>query len=103
MAEEGSTEANGTAPERAEASRLPVVSTVADARPIARPSAPLVPAPLVAATGGFLAGVFTLMLSRLLRRRRGGRFLVRRRKRSDSALEIAGTRSFLVDVHLIKR
>jgi len=101
--EEGSTNANGTAPEGAETSRLPVISAVAEARPIGRPAAPLVPAPLAAATGGFLVGVVTLMLTRLLRRRRGGRVLVRRRRRGDSALEIAGTRSFLVDVHLIKR
>ncbi len=60
----------------------------------------------MAATGGFLAGIATLVLVRILRRsatrpRRG--FGIRRSKRGDRSLEIAGSRSFLVDVHILKR
>jgi hypothetical protein len=61
----------------------------------------------VAATGGFLAGIAALMLVRVLRRsaatrpRRG--VGIRRGKRGDRSLEIAGSRSFLVDVHILKR
>jgi len=67
--------------------------------------APL-PAPALAATGGFLAGIATLVLVRVLRRsagrpRRG--VALRRSKRGDRSLEIAGSRSFLVDVHMLKR
>lgn len=64
------------------------------------------PAPAVAATGGFLAGVATLVLVRLLRRSAGRRrrgIGIRRGKRGDRSLEIAGSRSFLVDVHMLKR
>jgi hypothetical protein len=84
---------------------LPVLAS--EARPIERrlSDSPL-PAPAVAATGGFLAGIATLVLVRVLRRsasrpRRG--IALRRSKRNDRALEIAGSRSFLVDVHILKR
>jgi hypothetical protein len=78
-----------------------------EARPIERVSSDSVlPAPAMAATGGFLAGIATLVLVRVLRRsaqrqRRG--FGIRRNKRGDRSLEIAGSRSFLVDVHILKR
>ena len=72
------------------------------------PSEPMLPTPAVAATGGFLAGIATLVLVRILRRsahRRGPRRGVglRRSRRGDRSLEIAGSRSFLVDVHMLKR
>jgi hypothetical protein len=70
-----------------------------------RTPAPL-PAAIVAATGGFLAGVASFVLVRVLRRRRSqralGRALGRRRLRRDR-VEIAGSRSFLVDIHLLRR
>lgn len=98
------THINGGDPE-AQPAELPVLA--AQARPIERLAAesPL-PAPAMAATGGFLAGVATLVLVRVLRRsahrsRRG--IGIRRNKRGDRALEIAGSRSFLVDVHMLKR
>jgi hypothetical protein len=76
--------------------------------PEARPIEPIQPAPLAtpaaAAAGGFLAGVVTFVLVRALRarpRRRG--FLRRRKTGVDRALEIAASRSFLVDVHVVKR
>ena len=74
----------------------------AEARPVDRPLEAAVPAPVVAATGGFLAGVATFVLLRVLRRGRGSRRLVRVRRR-DRGVEIAGSRSFLVDVHVLKR
>jgi hypothetical protein len=80
--------------------------TAPEARPIDRIADSPLPAPAVAATGGFLAGIATLMLVRVLRRsatrpRRG--IGLRRRKGGDRSLEIAGSRSFLVDVHVLKR
>jgi hypothetical protein len=74
----------------------------AEARPIDRPAEGALPAPLLAATGGFLAGVATFVLFRVLRRGRGSKRLVRVRRR-DRGVEIAGSRSFLVDVHVLKR
>jgi hypothetical protein len=60
------------------------------------------PAPAVAAAGGFLTGIATFLLVRVLRGR-GQRTLMRRMKRRDKALQVAGSRSFLVDVHMLKR
>jgi hypothetical protein len=81
---------------------LPVLAS--EARPIeAVPAGPLT-APAAAAAGGFLAGVVAFVLVRGLRARPGRRGLFRRRQTGvDRALEIASSRSFLVDVHLVKR
>jgi hypothetical protein len=89
-----------------EAEERPLPAVVSDPRPIDRLTDSPLPAPAVAATGGFLAGIATLLLVRVLRRsagrpRRG--VGIRRSKRGDRALEIAGSRSFLVDVHILKR
>jgi hypothetical protein len=76
---------------------LPVL---AEARPIERRPPVSLPAAVAAATGGFLLGVVTFLAVRVLRRpkapalRLGGR----RGKKAD----IAGSRSFLVDIHLLK-
>lgn len=103
----GETHTNGREPhtEPREDRDLPVLA--AEGRPLERlvNDSPL-PAPAMAATGGFLAGVATLVLVRVLRRsaarpRRG--MGIRRSRRGDRALEIAGSRSFLVDVHILKR
>jgi hypothetical protein len=103
----GETHMNGADPQlEADDRDLPVVQ--GEVRTIERPSSEsAIPAPAVAATGGFLAGIATLVLVRLLRRsasrqRRGG-VAIRRSKRGDRSLEIAGSRSFLVDVHVLKR
>jgi hypothetical protein len=81
-----------------------VLADAPDARPIDRIEQMPLSAPVAAATGGFLAGVGAIVLVRLLRG--GGRralpFRVRRR-RTRGAIEIAGSRSFLVDVHVLKR
>jgi len=63
----------------------------------------LLPA-VAAATGGFLLGVATFILVRVLRRPKPAR-LRRRGRRGGAAdkIEVAASRSFLVDVHLLDR
>jgi hypothetical protein len=79
---------------------LPVL---AEARPIERPAPLPLPVAVAAAAGGFLLGVATWVLVRLLRRQgprriRVGRGVSRRGQRVD----VTATRSFLVDVHLLR-
>ena len=77
---------------------LPVL---AEPRPIERRPQVSLPAAVAAATGGFLLGVATFLMVRVLRRpkpvsvRLGGR-------RRGKKLDVAGSRSFLVDIHLLK-
>ncbi len=84
---------------------LPVLAEVSEVRPVEQPSRTLaerivaVPAPVIAATGGFLAGVATFVLFRM----RGSRRPLRIGKRRGKKIEIAESRSFLVDIHLLKR
>jgi hypothetical protein len=76
-----------------------------EARPIERaPRAPL-PVPAAAATGGIVLAAATYLLVRILRRpaRRQARAAVRFGRGRNNKLEIAGSRSFLVDVHVLKR
>jgi hypothetical protein len=90
------------APEPAEDVRpLPVL---AEPRTLDRPQPVSVPAAVVAATGGFILGVTAFVLMRVLRRPRAARRVASRRRRSRGGerLEVAATRSFLVDVHLLK-
>jgi hypothetical protein len=61
------------------------------------------PAAVVAATGGFLLGVATFVLVRVLRRPRSNVALrLGRRRGRGRRAEVAASRSFLVDVHLLK-
>ena len=88
---------------------------VAEVRPLPLPAAggaalarrPVtVPATVAAATGGFVLGVATFVLVRVLRRPAAARRLARRRRRmigGRRGAEIASTRSFLIDVHQLKR
>ena len=65
-----------------------------------------VPATVVAATGGFVLGVAAFVLMRVLRRPNSVRALARRRARIAAkrrGVDVQTTRSFLVDVHLLKR
>jgi hypothetical protein len=64
-----------------------------------------VPATVVAATGGFVLGVAAFVLMRVLRRPSAARSLARRRRRiaNRRGVDVQSTRSFLVDVHLLKR
>jgi hypothetical protein len=96
-------------PDEGEVRHLPVPAEVVPAaRPIERPSAGPVqqfvaslPAPALAAAGGFLMGVVTWVAVRVLRGG-GRRSSVLRRGRGRKGVEVAATRSFLVDVHLLK-
>lgn len=82
---------------------LPVLHVTEAGVPPAERSPAALTTPLVAATGGLLAGIATMVLVRLLRGggRRGG--VLGSRRRGARAAEVAATRSFLVDVHILKR
>jgi hypothetical protein len=58
------------------------------------------PAAVAAATGGFLMGIATFVLVKLLRRPRKAATL--RLGSGRKKAEIAASRSFLVDIHLLK-
>jgi hypothetical protein len=80
---------------------IPVLAEVQAIESVSPASLPAVQAAAAAATG-FVAGAATLVLLR----RRGARKLARtalRHRRGLDALPILGTRSFLVDVHLISK
>jgi hypothetical protein len=77
---------------------LPVL---AEPRPIERPRAVSLPAALAAATGGFLLGVATFLLVKVRRRPRAAAPLRLGRGRKGR-VEVAASRSFLVDIHLLK-
>jgi hypothetical protein len=89
-------------PQTVDGRHLPVLAS--EARPLEPVPAAQLTAPAVAAAGGFLAGLVTFVLVRGLRARPRRHRLFRRRKTGvDRALEIAASRSFLVDVHVVKR
>ena len=94
---------DGEAPEAGgEVRHLPVLVPAPEPRVLDRPRVAPLPAPLVAATGGMLVGMLTMALVRLARR--GPRTLVLgRRRRGARPLDVAASRSFLVDVHLLRR
>jgi hypothetical protein len=92
-----------SSPEPAEVRHLPVPVEAVEARPVERSAADLLPAPIVAATGGFLAGIAAFMLVRVLRRPRRAPALKLPGRGRGNRIEIAGSRSFLVDVHVLKR
>ena len=97
-------------PDEGELRHLPVHAPVAEARPVERPAdrpggalqawLASLPAPAVAAAGGFVMGVVTWVAVRVLRGDRRRSAIARRRSRKS--VEVAATRSFLVDVHLLK-
>jgi hypothetical protein len=95
-------------PTDGELRHLPVPSDVQEARPIEpvpqggglQAFLRSLPAPAVAAAGGFIMGVATWVAVRVLRGDRRRSAIARRNKRRG--VEVAATRSFLVDVHLLK-
>jgi hypothetical protein len=96
-------------PEEGEVRHLPVPVHIPEARPVetppaevARPYLATLPAPVLAAAGGFVVGVATWVLVRVIRRDRRTPVAIRGRRRRQS-IEVTGTRSFLVDVHLLKQ
>jgi hypothetical protein len=101
---------NGGAPEPGEGRNLPVLAErpsdalepeVVDGRVVEPAPAGALPAPVIAAAGGLVAGFATVVLARLLRARSHVR--LGRRGRRTVSREIAGSRSFLVDVHVLRR
>jgi hypothetical protein len=83
----------------AEVRPLPVL---AEPRPIERARPVSLPAAVAAATGGFLLGVACFLLVRVLRRPRATQSLRLGGSRRGRRSEVAASRSFLVDVHLLK-
>jgi hypothetical protein len=84
----------------AEVRPLPVL---AEPRPIERARPVSLPAAVVAATGGFLLGVACFLLVRVLRRPRAAQSLRLGGQRGRGRRpEVAASRSFLVDIHLLK-
>jgi hypothetical protein len=78
---------------------LPVL---AEARPVERRVEVSLPAAVAAATGGFLLGIATFVMVRLLRRPRPASIRLGRGRGRGKKVDVAGTRSFLVDIHLLK-
>lgn len=92
--------------EIAEVRRLPVPAGQGAGQEVdvRRPAS--LPATVAAATGGFVLGVAAFVLLRVLRQPRTARRLASRRARALSrqrGVDVQATRSFLVDVHLLKR
>lgn len=86
-------------------SALPMEAEVVDASPVLAQRAS-VPATVAAASGGFALGVAAFMLMRVLRRPDAARSVAKRRRRLIARRrghDIVASRSFLVDVHLLKR
>jgi hypothetical protein len=84
----------------AEVRALPVL---AEPRVVERSEPAPLPAVIMAGSVGFLAGVAAWMLVRILRRPRRTPTVRALRRRRERSIEVVGTRSFLVDVHLLKR
>jgi hypothetical protein len=78
---------------------VPVLSEVHAIEPVAPTTLPAVQAAAAAATG-FVAGAATIALIRHHTARKVARSRLRR---GVDALPIAGTRSFLIDIHLIAK
>jgi peptidoglycan/LPS O-acetylase OafA/YrhL len=103
MEEHSEIDASAATNGHANSTMAPVLAGT-QARAIEPASQPPVPAPVVAAAGGAVAGAVAYVLLRVLRspaRRRGVLRVGKRRRRGS--FEITGSRSFLVDVHMLKR
>ena len=89
--------------EAAEAAEVRPLPVLAEPRPIERARPVALPAAVAAATGGFLLGVAAFVLVRILRRPRAARSLRLGGPRGRGRrTEVAASRSFLVDIHLLK-
>jgi len=80
---------------------VPVLTEVRTLEPLLPAAVPAVQTAAAAATG-FVAGAATLALVRLLGGRRAARARVSRRQSLDG-LPIIGTRSFLIDIHMLSK
>jgi peptidoglycan/LPS O-acetylase OafA/YrhL len=76
-----------------------------EARAIEPVAPAALPAPVIAAAGGAMVGAVAYVLLRVLRRpaRRRGAVRIGKRRLRRGSLEVTGSRSFLVDVHMLKR
>ena len=88
----------GALPEPEHEAEVRPLPVLAEPRPIERRVEVSLPAAIAAATGGFLLGIAAFVLVRVLRRPKPVALRLGRRKKS----EIAASRSFLVDIHLLK-
>lgn len=81
------------------------VLAASEARVIGQVQQPALPTPVVAAAGGAIIGAVAYMLLRVLRRPSHRQAAIRVGKRGGrrGGLEVTGSRSFLVDVHMLKR
>ena len=86
-------------PDHAEADVRPL-PVLAESRPVERVREVPLPAALAAATGGFLLGVASFVLVKVLRRPSPTR--VRLGRKRGRKVDVAASRSFLVDVHVLK-
>jgi len=78
---------------------LPVL---AEARPIERRPEVSLPAAVAAATGGFLLGIAAFLMVRVLRRPKPAALRLGGGRRRGKKVDVAASRSFLVDIHLLK-
>ena len=90
-------------PEHVEEAEVRPLPVLAEPRPIERARPASLPAAVAAATGGFLLGVVCFLLVRVLRRPRAAQSLRLGGPRGRGRrTEVAASRSFLVDVHLLR-
>jgi len=85
--------------QQSEVRPLPVL---AEPRPIDRRREVSLPAAVAAATGGFLLGVVTFVLVKVLRRPKPAGLRMRTGGRRGKRVDVAASRSFLVDIHMLK-
>jgi hypothetical protein len=89
-------------PEREAEAEVRPLPVLAEPRPIERARPVALPAAIAAAPGGLLLGVACFLLVKVLRRPRAAQSLRLGSRRRGRKTEVAASRSFLVDVHLLK-
>jgi hypothetical protein len=87
-------------PDPSEETEVTALPVLAEPRVIEPRREVSLPAAAAAATGGFLLGIVSFVLVRVLRRPRSAATL--RLGRGRKRTEIAASRSFLVDIHLLR-
>jgi hypothetical protein len=92
----------GALPEPEHEAEVRPLPVLAEPRPVERRVEVSLPAAVAAATGGFLLGIATFVLVRVLRRPRSATVRLGRGRGRGKKVDVAGTRSFLVDIHLLK-
>jgi hypothetical protein len=87
-------------PDPSEETEVTALPVLAEPRVIEPRREVSLPAAAAAATGGFLLGIVSFVLVRVLRRPRSAATL--RLGRGRKRAEIAASRSFLIDIHLLR-